>query len=133
MKQFFNEKEVTSTLVMDALYSGCKQIEEHSRQWMEVRLLAGGAKGRLFVGHARLFRQGILRQLPRCFGVTACVSSGGEWLAVRQNGRRGSAQYRSRCPRAPLPAPPPWALLSHSCATAPVTLGYSCQPFLYSG
>eukprot|EP00798_Chlamydomonas_sp_ICE-L_P015975 gene15975-22105_t len=31
VKQFFNEKEVTSTLVMDALYSGCKQIEEHSR------------------------------------------------------------------------------------------------------
>ncbi|GLI59106.1 hypothetical protein VaNZ11_000937 [Volvox africanus] len=35
VKQFFNEKEVTSTLVMDALYSGCKQIEEHSRQWLE--------------------------------------------------------------------------------------------------
>jgi hypothetical protein len=36
VKQFFNEKEVTSTLVMDALYSGCKQIEEHSRSWIEV-------------------------------------------------------------------------------------------------
>lgn len=36
VKQFFNEKEVTSTLVMDALYSGCKQIEEHSRSWLEV-------------------------------------------------------------------------------------------------
>ncbi|KAG2491763.1 hypothetical protein HYH03_009924 [Edaphochlamys debaryana] len=35
VKQFFNEKEVTSTLVMDALYSGCKQIEEHSRTWLE--------------------------------------------------------------------------------------------------
>ncbi|PNW74497.1 hypothetical protein CHLRE_12g494000v5 [Chlamydomonas reinhardtii] len=35
VKQFFNEKEVTSTLVMDALYSGCKQIEEHSRSWLE--------------------------------------------------------------------------------------------------
>ncbi|EFJ42002.1 hypothetical protein VOLCADRAFT_67555, partial [Volvox carteri f. nagariensis] len=35
VKQFFNEKEVTSTLVMDALYSGCKQIEEHSRAWLE--------------------------------------------------------------------------------------------------
>jgi len=34
VKQFFNEKEVTSTLVMDALYSGCKQLEEHSRQYM---------------------------------------------------------------------------------------------------
>ncbi len=41
VKQFFNEKEVTSTLVMDALYSGCKQIEEHSRSWFEV-----GAPGR---------------------------------------------------------------------------------------
>ncbi len=27
MKRFFNEKEVTSTLVMDALFSGCQQIE----------------------------------------------------------------------------------------------------------
>lgn len=36
VKQFFNEKEVTSTLVMDALFSGCKQIAEHSRQLMEV-------------------------------------------------------------------------------------------------
>lgn len=31
VKQFFNEKEVTSTLVMDALFSGCKQVEEASR------------------------------------------------------------------------------------------------------
>ena len=31
MKRFFNEKEVTSTLVMDALVSGVKQIEECSR------------------------------------------------------------------------------------------------------
>ncbi|KAK9834319.1 hypothetical protein WJX81_006825 [Elliptochloris bilobata] len=31
VKRFFNEKEVTSTLVMDALYSGCKQLEEASR------------------------------------------------------------------------------------------------------
>jgi hypothetical protein len=28
VKQFFNEKEVTSTLVMDALFSGCRQAEE---------------------------------------------------------------------------------------------------------
>lgn len=41
VKQFFNEKEVTSTLVMDALYSGCKQIEEHSRSFIEVRGAAG--------------------------------------------------------------------------------------------
>lgn len=32
VKRFFNEKEVTSTLVMDALFSGCKQLEEASRQ-----------------------------------------------------------------------------------------------------
>ena len=31
VKRFFNEKEVTSTLVMDALVSGVKQIEEYSR------------------------------------------------------------------------------------------------------
>ena len=31
VKRFFNEKEVTSTLVMDALFSGCKQLEEASR------------------------------------------------------------------------------------------------------
>ncbi len=31
VKHFFNEKEVTSTLVMDALYSGCKQVEENGR------------------------------------------------------------------------------------------------------
>lgn len=36
MKQFFNEKEVTSTLVMDALYSGCRQIAEHSKRWAKV-------------------------------------------------------------------------------------------------
>jgi hypothetical protein len=37
VKQFFNEKEVTSTLVMDALYSGCRQIEEFTRLWQQVR------------------------------------------------------------------------------------------------
>ena len=31
VKQFFNEKEVTSTLVMDALLCGCKQLEAGSR------------------------------------------------------------------------------------------------------
>lgn len=31
VKRFFNEKEVTSTLVMDALFSGAKQLEEASR------------------------------------------------------------------------------------------------------
>lgn len=41
VKQFFNEKEVTSTLVMDALYSGCKQMEEHSRTWLEVSFETG--------------------------------------------------------------------------------------------
>ena len=32
VKRFFNEKEVTSTLVMDALFSGCKQLEDAGRQ-----------------------------------------------------------------------------------------------------
>lgn len=40
VKQFFNEKEVTSTLVMDALFSGCKQIEEHSRNYLEVGMVS---------------------------------------------------------------------------------------------
>lgn len=31
VKQFFNEKEVTSTLVMDALFCGCKQLDKLSR------------------------------------------------------------------------------------------------------
>ena len=41
VKRFFNEKEVTSTLVMDALFSGCKQLEEMSRaaETKKVRLL----------------------------------------------------------------------------------------------
>jgi hypothetical protein len=42
VKQFFNEKEVTSTLVMDALYSGCKQMEEHTRTYLEVYTQANG-------------------------------------------------------------------------------------------
>lgn len=40
MKQFFNEKEVTSTLVMDALYSGCKQIDQDSCKYLKVRCRA---------------------------------------------------------------------------------------------
>jgi hypothetical protein len=28
VKQFFNEKEVTSTLVMDALFCGCRQLDK---------------------------------------------------------------------------------------------------------
>lgn len=31
VKRFFNEKEVTSTLVMDALYSGCKALDYRSQ------------------------------------------------------------------------------------------------------
>ncbi len=43
VKEFFNEKEVTSTLVMDALYSGCKQVEEHSRLYLEVGAMQRGS------------------------------------------------------------------------------------------
>ncbi|CAK9882953.1 unnamed protein product [Sphagnum jensenii] len=35
VKRFFNEKEVTSTLVMDALYSGCKALDYQSRNKKE--------------------------------------------------------------------------------------------------
>ena len=49
MKQFFNEKEVTSTLVMDALYSGCKQIDEHSRAYLEVRFVLRCLQGHVCV------------------------------------------------------------------------------------
>jgi hypothetical protein len=31
VKRFFNEKEVTSTLVMDALYSGCKALDYRTK------------------------------------------------------------------------------------------------------
>jgi hypothetical protein len=30
VKRFFNEKEVTSTLVMDALYSGCRALQQRN-------------------------------------------------------------------------------------------------------
>ena len=36
VKRFFNEKEVTSTLVMDALYCGAKLLEEGGRRWLVV-------------------------------------------------------------------------------------------------
>ncbi len=36
VKRFFNEKEVTSTLVMDALYTGCKALEEAGRRHIKV-------------------------------------------------------------------------------------------------
>ena len=39
VKRFFNEKEVTSTLVMDALVSGVKQIEEYSRLAVSKKVL----------------------------------------------------------------------------------------------
>lgn len=61
VKRFFNEKEVTSTLVMDALFSGCKQLEEASRLGdpKKVRLrgvggLAACCAPRLQPLHARL-------------------------------------------------------------------------------
>lgn len=41
MKRFFNEKEVTSTLVMDALFSGCKQLEELGRRFDAKKVLSG--------------------------------------------------------------------------------------------
>jgi hypothetical protein len=48
VKQFFNEKEVTSTLVMDALYSGCKQIDEDTRAYLQVcRWIWKSANGRV--------------------------------------------------------------------------------------
>jgi hypothetical protein len=49
VKQFFNEKEVTSTLVMDALYSGCRQLEEAGR-FLEQVCVWGGGGGRLAAG-----------------------------------------------------------------------------------
>ena len=67
VKQFFNEKEVTSTLVMDALYSGCKQVEEHSRMYMEVCQYVGNE---FFVvyhdsGDKLCMAKGIAESLPR--------------------------------------------------------------------
>jgi len=45
VKQFFNEKEVTSTLVMDALYAGCRQLEESSRGWAAALVSREGGGG----------------------------------------------------------------------------------------
>ena len=51
MKHFFNEKEVTSTLVMDALYSGCRQVEEAARFLEEVGgLEQRGSGGERMIG-----------------------------------------------------------------------------------
>ena len=56
VKRFFNEKEVTSTLVMDALFSGCKQLEEAARlaepkkvcyQFMDLYAVIATCKGYL--------------------------------------------------------------------------------------
>jgi len=44
IKRLFNEKEVTSTLVMDALYCGAKLLEQAGRRWLEVGC-AGGSWG----------------------------------------------------------------------------------------
>lgn len=38
VKGLFNEREVTSTLVMDALYCGCKLLETAGRKYMQARL-----------------------------------------------------------------------------------------------
>jgi hypothetical protein len=51
VKQFFNEKEVTSTLVMDALFCGCRQLEAAGRNKVRAGTCAcawaaGGAMGR---------------------------------------------------------------------------------------
>lgn len=57
VKQFFNEKEVTSTLVMDALYAGCRQLEEASRAWAAVSGwlgARGGGRGRLHPARLQL-------------------------------------------------------------------------------
>jgi len=43
VKQFFNEEEVTGALVMDALYNGCKQVEDYSQLWSEPWGLGGEA------------------------------------------------------------------------------------------
>jgi len=44
VKRFFNEKEVTSTLVMDALYCGAKLLEEGGRRWLAQPQLAQQAQ-----------------------------------------------------------------------------------------
>jgi hypothetical protein len=41
VKQFFNEKEVTSTLVMDALFCGCRQLEGYARKQVGAGSRAG--------------------------------------------------------------------------------------------
>ncbi|CAD7695139.1 unnamed protein product [Ostreobium quekettii] len=58
VKRFFNEKEVTSTLVMDALFCGCRQLEENTRLWFEGKIatadppnvIVDGQQGVFFLG-----------------------------------------------------------------------------------
>ncbi len=68
VKRFFNEKEVTSTLVMDALFSGCKQLEEASRQPPQQEGGGGGRKVRGRRGFCLLFS---------CFGGGMSLSAHG--------------------------------------------------------
>ncbi len=64
VKRFFSEKEVTSTLVMDALFCGCKAIEEASRQ----QGLAHAVRLPSIVAHYCL-------RAPICPIISACCSS----------------------------------------------------------
>ena len=73
VKQFFNEKEVTSTLVMDALYSGCTQIDETSHAVAEVRAVWGG-------GHHRLHQTSC--EVLSLAGVPTFISSAVKCIAL---------------------------------------------------
>lgn len=60
VKQFFNEKEVTSTLVMDALFCGCRQLDKLGRDrvrtgdcWLVITVVHGIR----YSGHRLMFLQ----------------------------------------------------------------------------
>ena len=102
VKRFFNEKEVTSTLVMDALYCGAKTLEEAGRRYLQVR-------ARRWVG------VGVgLGGRERCGGLDEAVGreerSAGAGRVGRAGDHAGQGLYLRRCPQQQQhdqhPAPP---------------------------
>lgn len=67
LKTFFNEKEVTSTLVMDALYAGCRQVEEATRQWAAAVSAATACARTCAAGHFLKSGQRAASQRPGHF------------------------------------------------------------------
>ena len=90
MKRFFNEKEVTSTLVMDALVSGVKQIEEYSRLAESKKVLPRPAKPSQHTSNFALQLSSLCRWLPQaplCLIVyyASCMPEAARWAFAVQS------------------------------------------------